>query len=140
MSANREELLSKSETLNGYSMFVEHVRSNQGNGMDLRNSIGEAIKWGIDEGTLTAFLAQHGSEVQNMLYTEFNIDIAKEVWQEEAREDAYAEGEARGKAEGEAETKIKMARVLLALNIPVETIQKASGMTQDEIEKLRESI
>jgi predicted transposase/invertase (TIGR01784 family) len=119
--------------------------------MDLRNSIGEAIKWGINEGILTAFLAQHGSEVQNMLYTEFNIDIAKEVWQEEAREDAFAEGEAvgeargeargkaEGKAEGEAETQIKMARVLLALNVPVETIQKASGMTQEEIEKLRES-
>ena len=82
-----------------------------------------------------------------MLYTEFNIDIAKEVWQEEAREDAFAEGEAygevrgkaEGKAEGEAETKIKMARVLLALNVPVETIQKATGMTQEELDRLRES-
>ena len=53
--------------------------------MDLRNSISEAIKWGINDGKLTAFLTQHGSEIQNMLYTEFNIDIAKEVWQEEAR-------------------------------------------------------
>ena len=125
-----KELLRKSETLNDYSMFVEHVRSNQSSGMDLRSAIGEAIKWGLDKGILTAFLAQHGSEVQNMLYTEFNIDIAKEVWQEEAREDAFAEGE--------AETKKKMARVLLALNVPVETIQKASGMTLEEIENLRE--
>ena len=38
----------------------------------------------------------------------------------------------------EINTLLKMARVLLALNVPVDTIQKASGMTQKEIEKLRE--
>ena len=37
-----------------------------------------------------------------MIMTEFNIDIAKEVWQEEAREDAREEGRAEGRTEEKA--------------------------------------
>ena len=38
-----------------------------------------------------------------MLMTEFNIDIAKEVWQEEAREDGREEGRIEGREEGREE-------------------------------------
>jgi SOS response regulatory protein OraA/RecX len=52
---------------------------------------------------LKFFLHEHGSEVENMLLTEWNWDDAKAVWQEEARE----EGEKRGEN--------KKARELLTL-------------------------
>ena len=154
-----KELLGKSETLSGYSAFVERVRCNREAGRELRDAISEAIRWGVEEGVLSEFLVQHGLEVENMLMTEFNIDIAKEVWQEEAREDAFAEGEAKGKAEGEAKgkaegeakgkaegkaegerlAKTKIARELLALGVPVKTIQKATGLKKAEIDLLREA-
>ena len=85
------ELLSKSETLNGYTIFIERVRHNQSKGSSLRDAVNEAISYCKTQGTLESFLTEHGAEASNMLMTEFNIDIAKEVWQEEAREDAREE-------------------------------------------------
>jgi predicted transposase YdaD len=38
-----------------------------------------------------------------MLTTKFNIDIAKQVWQEEAREDGREEGRKEGREEGRKE-------------------------------------
>ena len=75
-----------------YSAFVERVRQHRNSGIDLRDAINNAIKWGIDQEVLTPFLAQHRLEVQNMLLTEFNMDIAREVWREEAREEGREEG------------------------------------------------
>jgi len=86
-----DSLLQKSETLNDYTTFVERVRQNQHKGNNLREAINEAISWGQDQKILGTFLKEHGAEANNMLMTEFNIDIAKEVWQEEAREEAREE-------------------------------------------------
>jgi predicted transposase/invertase (TIGR01784 family) len=81
-----------------------------------------------------------------MLFTEFNIDIAKEVWQEEAREDALlegivkgrAEGRTEGRAEGRAESAIDFARKLLRRGRPLSEILEDTGLTSDEIECLRD--
>ena len=93
--------------------------------MELRDAISEAVKWGVEEGVLSAFLERHGSEVQNMLFTEFNIDIAKEVWQEEAREDARNE------------RAVEIARVMLADKESIEKIIRYTSLTREEVERLR---
>jgi hypothetical protein len=116
------ELLRKSTTLNGYTAFVERVRFNRSNGMELRDAISEAVKWGAEEGVLSAFLSLHGLEVQNMLMTEFNINIAKEVWQEEARE----------------ERAVEFARKLLRRRRPIVEIIEDTGLTREEIESLHD--
>ena len=82
-----DELLQKSKTLNDYTAFVEHVRHEKQSGSTLRDAVKSTITWGLSQDILGTFLTEHGSEVSSMLYTEFNIDIAKEVWQEEAREE-----------------------------------------------------
>ena len=60
-----------------------------------------------------------------MLLAEFDINIAKEVWQQEAFEEGYAEGYAIGRME--------IARNLYVLGVPVETIQRAMGLSGDKI-------
>ncbi|MDR3236902.1 MAG: hypothetical protein LBT84_00185, partial [Spirochaetia bacterium] len=45
-----------------------------------------------------SFLEANASEVLNMLMTEFNLDDAKAVWQEEAMEKGIELGEAKGEA------------------------------------------
>jgi hypothetical protein len=132
-----DEVLHRSETLGDYSEFVERVRSYQSQGFALRDAIRGAVKWGIENGVLSSFLEQNGSEVENMLYTEFNIDVAKVVWQEEARLEGEARGEARGKAEGEARGKAEVAKRLLSKNLLIDDIVDATGLTREEIEKLR---
>jgi len=96
-----DDLLQKSEALNGYTVFVERVRRSRDSGINLRDAITEAINWGTTQSTIKTFLNTHGLEASNMLMTEFNIDIAKEVWQEEAREDGYEEGLAEARKESE---------------------------------------
>ncbi|MCL2627904.1 MAG: Rpn family recombination-promoting nuclease/putative transposase [Oscillospiraceae bacterium] len=86
-----DNLLQKSETLSDYTSFVEHIRRNQRDGMILSEAIKEAINWGMAQDVLGTFLTKHSVEVSSMLMTEFNIDIAKEVWQEEAYESACEE-------------------------------------------------
>ena len=55
--------------------------------------------------------------------------------------DGRAEGEAKGKiagkAEGAKEEKIQIAKNLLKLNVEIETIIEATGLTKEEIEKLK---
>ena len=103
-----DELLQKSETLKVYTAFVERVRDNQRKGKNLHDAINEAINWGMSQDALEAFLAKQGLEVNSMLMTEFNIDIAKEVWQEEAHEG----GREMGREEGFAEAAEKYEQVI----------------------------
>jgi len=55
-----------------------------------------------------------------MLLTEWDWDTAKKVWQEEAREERDEE----------------IARNALAKGLPVEMVQKITGLSLDTIERL----
>jgi hypothetical protein len=78
-----DDLLQKSETLQGYSLFINRVRYNLSIGFLQSDALKEAISWCISQGILAAYLTQYRSEVENMLLTEFNIDVALEVKEEE---------------------------------------------------------
>jgi phosphotransacetylase len=81
-----KELLSRSENLAGYAEFVARVRENQQAGISLEEAVTGAIRRCIRDGILAPFLEEHGSEVMDMLLKEWDWDMAKEVWQEEAME------------------------------------------------------
>jgi hypothetical protein len=81
-----KNLLSRSENLAGYAEFVAQVRENQKSGMSLEEAVTEAVRRCIRQGILAPFLEEHGSEVMDMLLREWDWDMAKEVWQEEAME------------------------------------------------------
>ena len=51
----------------------------------------------------------------------------------EGRMEGRAEGREEGRIEGHREGMIDMARSLLTLNVPVEVIEKSSGLTRAEI-------
>jgi predicted transposase/invertase (TIGR01784 family) len=78
---------------------------------------------------LAKFLTEHRAEVESMLYTEFSIDIAKEVWQEEAREE--------GKIEGKAEEQRMVVLNMIASGFDNATIAKLVGCSLDEVCQLR---
>jgi hypothetical protein len=81
-----EELLSRSKTLAGYAEFVAQVRENQKAALSLEESVTGAVRHCVERGILAPFLEEHGAEVTKMLLREWDWDVAKEVWQEEARE------------------------------------------------------
>ena len=61
----------------------------------------------------------------------------------EGKEDGRAEGRAEGKEEGRAEgmsqRSQEIARNLLSLGLPIDQITQATGLTEEEIELLKES-
>ena len=56
-----------------------------------------------------------------------------EKFGEKKLEEGRLEGRAEGRAEGHREGMLDMARSLLKLNVPVEVIEKSSGLTRAEI-------
>ena len=107
-----DNLLQKSETLNGYTAFIEHIRSSQKNGLTLQDAMNEAIKWGMTQNILGAFLTEHGAEVGKMIPgTTFDINIAQEVWREEGLEEGRKEGRKEAREEFQAELAAKDAEI-----------------------------
>jgi hypothetical protein len=78
---------------------------------------------------------------QNMLMTEFDINVAKEVWMDEAWQDGKAEGKAEGieigEARGETRGKLIIARNLLMRGYSLEDVAE---ITDYPIETLKEKL
>jgi hypothetical protein len=81
-----------------FPQFIGRVRENR-KLMGLEGAMKEAVEYCIAHNILSAFLIKHRTEVKHMLLTEWNIDDAKEVWQEEAREEGWEKGKEAGRAE-----------------------------------------
>lgn len=73
----------------GYSCLVEMCRQEK----DLKT----AVKKCISQGILVEYLTKYGSEVENMLFDEYDEELARKVLQDEA----FGEGKKEGKKEGD---------------------------------------
>jgi predicted transposase/invertase (TIGR01784 family) len=88
----------------------------------------------MENGIMTDFLEQHGSEVNNMIFTEFNMDDAKVIWREEGLE----EGLEKGREETKEYTAVRMLHggmepdlVAKYTDLPLEkTLRLSEGITQ----------
>ena len=95
-----EVLAQKCKTLAGYSMFVAKVREFEKECGDKTESVKRAVKYCRDNNILRDFFEQNGSEVMNMLMTEWNWDDALAVRFEEGREEGREEIARNALAEG----------------------------------------
>jgi hypothetical protein len=83
------KLVKKSKTLVAYVEFIAKARYYEAEqNLPRAKAVSEAVKYCINNGILVDFLQKHGSEVNNMLFTEWNWEEAMEVRAEEAAEDA----------------------------------------------------
>jgi hypothetical protein len=87
-----EELAIRSEKLKDYEIFVSLVREYLKAGMDRGTAIRRAVLDCIRQDVLKDFFEEHGSEVHNMLLSEWNLDDALEVRYEEGIEDGIEKG------------------------------------------------
>ncbi len=79
-----------------YSWFIQRIKDYQMDGWTRDAAITQAVKDCQKEGVLVEFMKKHGSEVANMLYTQWNWDDAMAA----EREEAYAEGVSQGISQG----------------------------------------
>jgi predicted transposase YdaD len=103
-------LVQRSRNLDDYVTFVAKVREFQseltGTPDDtLERAIKKAIYWCIDNSILKNFLKEHASEVVNMVFGEWDMDIALEVAKEEGIEIGIEIGETRGIEKGREESR-----------------------------------
>ena len=94
-------------------------------GLSFDDALKAAVKYCIENGILVDFLDKNSREVRNMLFDEFSLDDAKEVWFEEGLE----KGLEKGLALGEARSVKRMLRRGLSL----EAIADAMGYSLDEV-------
>ena len=67
------------------------------------------------------------------------LDDRYQKGKEEGRAEGKEEGRAEGRAEGMSQRSLEIARNLLSLGLPVDQITQATGLTEKEIELLKES-
>ena len=113
------DFVTKSKSLGDYSYLVARIRYYLDQGKPLESAILDAIKDCIENGVMKEFLEQHGSEVLNMLYSEWKWEKANEVTAKEHEAIGEARGKAQGIAIGEARGKAQGI-----------AIGKAQGVTQ----------
>ena len=129
INEGRNEVIAKRcKKLSEYSAFIAKTYEYVEEFGDKEEAVNEAVKFCSRHGILKEFLEIHGSEVLNMLLEEWNMEDAKEVWQEEAREDGLKEGLNKGK--------IEIAQNALAEGLAPEIIQKITGLDLEAIKKL----
>ncbi|MCL2411796.1 MAG: Rpn family recombination-promoting nuclease/putative transposase [Treponema sp.] len=122
------ELLNRCKKLSEYTVFMTKVRELKKEMENKTEAVNEAVKYCHRYAILKEFLEIHASEVLNMLLTEWNIEDAKEVWQEEAWETGHAVGHTEGKLE--------TARKMKEFGEPIEKIQMFTNLDAETIQTL----
>jgi len=95
-----EALVKKCKTLAGYSVFIAKVREFEKDCGDKAEAMKRAIRYCSDNDILKEFLEKNGTEVMNMLITEWSMEDALAVRFEEGREERDKEIVKNAIAEG----------------------------------------
>jgi hypothetical protein len=120
-----EGIVRKCKILAQYCAFVTKVREFEKECGDRTEAMKRAIRYCRDNDILKEFLEKNGTEVINMLLTEWNMDDALAVRFEEGRE------------EGREESRETVARNALAKGASVEFIHDITGLDLETIKNFR---
>ena len=118
------EIVSRCKKLAEYSAFIAKIYDFWDELGSLEEGIRKAIKYCSNHGILREYLEIHGSEVLNMILTEWNTEDAIAFAREEGREDGREEGY------------IEIARNLLAKGSTIEFVQEITGLDLETIQGL----
>ncbi len=119
------EIMEKCKSLSEYSTFVFYVRENRKKGMPLAEAIASAVKQAIRNDIMKDFLTKHGSEVENMLFEEWDWEAYVAVQKEESHEQGIKEGIEKGASEMLSQVVHSMVRTMMpediaaALSLPL---------------------
>jgi predicted transposase/invertase (TIGR01784 family) len=117
-----EDIQKRCEKLAEYSIFTAKIHAFWEELGSLEAGVKEAIKYCSRHGILREYLEKHGSEVLNMILTEWNTEDAIAFAREEGREEGCE----------------KIARTALAEGVPIELISKITGLDIEIIKQFTE--
>jgi hypothetical protein len=122
----------RSPALGGYARLVAKARENEAAGMDKSEAVKGAVRFCKARGILADFLEKHGSEVENMLLTEWKWEDALQVRWEEGREEGREEGWEKGMEKSREE----IAKNALSEGASTEFVRKITGLDIKTITQL----
>lgn len=121
-------LLERCRPLYEYSWFIQRIKDHMAQGEARDEAIRQAMCDCRSEGIMEAFLDEHGSEAENMLFTEFNMEDALEVRFEE------------GKEEGKEEVLVALVRKKFRKGMEAEQIAELLEEDAETVERICEVI
>jgi hypothetical protein len=143
-----EGIVKRCRVLEGYSAFIAKVREYEKEGMDREGALKAAVRYCRGHDILKEFLDLHGTEVMNMLITEWNWDDAlavrysegmekgMEKGMERGMERGMEKGIERGMEKGREKSREEIARNALAAGLPPGTISEITGLDITTIKRL----
>jgi predicted transposase/invertase (TIGR01784 family) len=131
-----QKILQKSKALRDYAAFIGRIKENRAKGHPLAEAIKEAVRYCIEKDIMKEYLESNASEVENMLFTEFNIDDAKKIWREEALEEGIKKGIEKGIEKNREET----AKAALAKGFSVSDVVEITGLDEARVRKLKSGL
>ena len=123
-----EELMQSCRTLREYSEYVAKVREYHKT-LPLNHAVQRAVDTCIENGVLKKFLKEHKAEVIAVSIFEYNEELHIQMERADAREEGYAEGIQKRSCQ--------IAKAMLEANEPLEKILKYSGLSPEEIDRLK---
>jgi len=123
-NGRNREIMNRSETLNGYAVFVARARANIENGLELSAALEKAVKDCVRDEILEEFLTKYGSDVINMLNLEWNLDDALRVREKDG---------ALNKAE-------KIAEKMLKRGTPIEIVVEDTELSIERVKEIAKKI
>ena len=111
-----------------YSEYVAKVREYHKT-LPLNHAVQRAVDTCIENGVLTKFLKEHKAEVIAVSIFEYNEELHIQMERADAREEGYAEGIQKRSCQ--------IAKAMLKANEPLEKILKYSGLSPEEIDRLK---
>jgi predicted transposase/invertase (TIGR01784 family) len=140
-----EGIVKRCKTLGGYSAFVGKVREYIKEGYSKEEAMKKAVIYCRDHDILKEFLEANATEVLNMLTTEWNLEVAQQVWYEDGLEDGLEKGLVKGREEGREEGREKgleegreeTARNALAEGVSIELVQKITGLDIEALKAMK---
>ena len=104
--------------------------------MQIDEAVNEAVDWACKENLLDGFIREQKSEVIAMCLTEYDEEACSRTW----REDGIDIGRAQGLAKGAHQKAIETARNMLAEGIPLATVLKCTGLTEEDLKEAAATI
>jgi hypothetical protein len=114
-----KKLMKHSKTLNDYALFIAKVRKYIQSGLELARALQSGVEYCIRNNILREFLEQNGGEIVSILRREWNLDDAKQVWEEETREE--------------------IAENLFKIGLSIEQIAESTALPLEKVLELQEN-
>lgn len=125
-------LLERCRPLYEYSWFIQRIKDHMAQGEARDEAIRQAMCDCRSEGIMEAFLDEHGSEAENMLFTEFNMEDALEV--------RFEEGKEEGREEGKEEVLVALVRKKFRKGMEAEQIAELLEEDAETVARICEVI